>query len=69
MLVSVVDVRIVGMRVHHRRVPMVVSVGLRVSHRWVGKRVDVLMMFVVHVRMVVLHRFVPVLMLMPLCEM
>lgn len=67
--VPVVDVWIVRMRVHHRFVPMLVRVRSRVRHWWIGRHVHVLMMFVVCVRMIVLHPFVSVLMLMPLGEM
>ena len=64
-----VDVRIVGMCVRHRFVPMPMSVRRRVSHRWVGKNMDVLMMFVMYVPMVVLRRFVLMLVPVPLGEM
>ena len=69
MPVPVVDVRIVRMCVRHRLVPVPMSVRRRISHRWVGKNMDVLMMFVVYVPMVVLHRFVLMLVLVPFGEM
>ena len=69
MPVPVVDVRIVRMCVRHRLVPMPMSVRHRVGHWGVGERVHVLMMLVVHVPVIVLHRFVLVLVLVPLGEM
>ena len=69
MPVSVVDVRIMRMGVRHRLVPVPMSVRRWVGHWWVGMRVGVLMMFVVYVPMVVLHRFVLMLVLVPLGEM
>ena len=69
MPVSVVDVWIMRMGVRYRLVPMPMSVRRRVGHWRVGKRVDVIMMFVVYVAMVVLHRFVLMLVLVPLGEM
>jgi hypothetical protein len=68
-IVPVVDVRIMSVCVHERLVSMPVSVRNRVRNGWVGGIVRVPMMLVVHMRMVVLHRFVQVLMLVPLCEM
>ncbi len=47
MPVSVVDVRIMRMGVRHRLVPVPMSVRRRVGYWGVGKRVDVIMMFVV----------------------
>ena len=57
------------MCVRHRLVPMPMCVRRRIGHRWIGKRVDVFMMFVVYVPMVVLHCFVLMLVLVPLGEM
>jgi len=68
-VVSVMDVRVMSVCVDERFVSMPVSVRNRVSNWWVGRHVGVPMMFVMHMRMVVLHRFVPMLVLMPLCEM
>ncbi len=69
MLVPVVNVRIVSVHVHQRLVPMRVSVWRRVGHEWVGRRMDVLMMFIVHVRVVMLRSFVPMCVLVLLGEM
>jgi len=48
---------------------MVVGMRRRICYLWVARRMEVLMMLVMYVRMVVIHRFVPVLVLMALCEM
>lgn len=58
-------VRVVGMRVHERLV--IVGVRVRLAGRIVGA-VRVLMVFVVAMRMGMMHRFVLVPMLVPLGE-
>ena len=64
MLVSMpmMNVRIVGMCVDNRLVPMRMRVGLRVGDRRIIRTVRVLVMHVMHVRMRVFHRNVGVLM-------
>lgn len=67
--VAVMDIGIVRMCVHHWLVSMVVRMRRRICYLRIARCMDVLMMLVMYVRMVVLHRFVPVLMVMALCEM
>lgn len=66
MLVSVpmVDIRVVGMCVNYRVVPMRMRVRVRVDCRRITRTVHMLVMLVVHVRMRVLHRLVGVSMYM-----
>ena len=64
----VVYVRIVSVRVNELLVTMAMRVRSRIGHRWIPRSMDVLMMLVVHVRMIVFHHFVPVLVLMPLAD-
>ena len=61
---AVVQVRIMRVPMPHRFMP--VRVGMRLAHRAV---MGVLMMRVMAVQMVMLHRAVPVVMVMPLGQM
>ena len=65
MLVPVVGVRVVGVRVGHRLVP--VRVAVRLAGRVAGG-VFVPVVFVVDVAVVMLHRLVPVFVFVPLGE-
>ena len=62
------NIRVVWMRVQHGLVPMPMSVRRRVSHRRIGGRMDVSMMFVVHVGMVMVLRLVTVFVLVALAD-
>jgi hypothetical protein len=63
-----VDVRVVRMRVYHRRVAMRVRVRLGVGYRRVRHVVLVLVMDVVHVWVTMIHGLVRVLVFVPLGE-
>ena len=62
MFMPVVKVREVWMRVGNLFVAVVMAVRFT---EWVSRLVDVLVVFVMHVQVVVPHRFVPMLMLVP----
>ena len=66
MSVTVMQVRVVGMPVGQRRVPM--SMGMRFARRDIRPML-MLMMFVVIVAMLVFHCFVRVLVVVPLGQM
>lgn len=66
MPVPMVNVGVVRMRVCQRLVPVRVNVRLRVSHGRVGRAVGVPVVLVVHVSVLVKHRLVDVLVLVPL---
>lgn len=66
MRVPVMDVRVVRMSVDKFFVP--VTVGVWLSGR-VIRAVEMLMMFVVCMRVLVLHRFVPMFVSVTFCEM
>lgn len=61
----VVKVGIMGVPVHHRRMPM--RMAVRLARRGAGRMI-MLMMAVMDVTMVVLERFVRMLMAVRLCE-
>ena len=63
-----VDVRVVRMRVYHRRVAMRVRVRLGVGYRRVGHMVLVLVMDVVHVWVSMVEDLMRVLVFVPLAE-
>jgi hypothetical protein len=54
---------------HHRLVSMPMSMGRWIRHRRVARRMDVLMMLIVHVRVIMLRHRVSVLVLVTLTEM
>jgi hypothetical protein len=68
MSVSMMNVGIVRMQVHHWFVSMPVSVRLRIRHRRITRPMDVPMMLVVHVRVVMLLQIVAMMVLVPLSE-
>ena len=64
----VVYVRIVSVRVNELLVTMAMRMRSRVGHRWIARNMDVLMMLVVHMRMIMFHHLVPVLVLVPFAD-
>jgi len=64
----VVYVRIVSVRVNELLVTMAMRVRSGIGHRRIARNMDVLMMLVVHMRMIMFHHLVPVLVLVRLAN-